>query len=59
MAQLCRCSKTKALFKSRWRARPVRAAIRAAATSALKRLFGLRIELTEYYQCAATNADLP
>ena len=32
---------------------PVRAAVRAAVTSALERLLGLRIDLTEFYQFAA------
>ncbi len=37
---------------------PVRAAVRAAVTSALERLLGLRIDLTEFYQFAAHDRRL-
>jgi len=37
---------------------PIRAAVRAAATSALERLLGLRIDLTKFYQFAAHQRRL-
>ena len=37
---------------------PVRAAVRAAVTSALERLLGLSIDLTEFYQFAAHHRRL-
>ena len=37
---------------------PLRAAVRAAVTSALERLLGLSIDLTEFYQFAAHHRRL-